>query len=209
MLDVATDVRLDGHGAPPSTLPPRGNSTSCIEPDLYPTGHFPRQSGPFDTARPIQSTQRQPTRSAACGAEAIDCNDELLLSVSSEDSALHSAPYVENGTPGGETIRSRPGPTTVNSPQASNDASMNNDRLRRIASSETEFNCWEHGCNGRSFATDSNLRRHQREYSSARPLHLCPMCGAFFSRSTARNQHVERNSCGTIRRYSNGRQRTW
>lgn len=70
-----------------------------------------------------------------------------------------------------------------------------------------ELRCWEHGCNGRVFATPSNLARHQREKSNRRPSYLCPMCGAYFSRSTARNQHVDNKSCGRIRRYSNGRQR--
>lgn len=70
-----------------------------------------------------------------------------------------------------------------------------------------DLRCWEHGCNGRVFATASNLARHQREKSNRRPSYLCPMCGAYFSRSTARNQHVDNKSCGRIRRYSNGRQR--
>jgi uncharacterized C2H2 Zn-finger protein len=65
--------------------------------------------------------------------------------------------------------------------------------------------CWEHGCNGRKFTTASNLRRHRREKSRARPECRCPRCGAVFSRTTARNTHMERGSCNRIRRYSNGR----
>lgn len=65
--------------------------------------------------------------------------------------------------------------------------------------------CWKHGCNGRKFTTRSNLRRHLREKSHARPSCCCPHCGAVFSRTTARNTHVARGSCGRIRRYSNGR----
>lgn len=67
--------------------------------------------------------------------------------------------------------------------------------------------CWKHGCNGRKFATRSNLRRHQQEKSRARPSCQCPHCGAVFSRTTARNTHVARGSCNRIRRYSNGRVR--
>ncbi|KAK8010252.1 hypothetical protein PG990_009217 [Apiospora arundinis] len=68
-----------------------------------------------------------------------------------------------------------------------------------------DLRCWKHGCNGRKFTTGSNLRRHLREKSHARPACRCPRCGAIFSRTTARNTHVARGSCGRIRRYSNGR----
>ncbi|KAH6649114.1 hypothetical protein BKA67DRAFT_576818 [Truncatella angustata] len=71
----------------------------------------------------------------------------------------------------------------------------------------TSLCCWEHGCNGRKFTTRSNLRRHLREKSRARPICRCPRCGAVFSRTTARNTHVARGSCNRIRRYSNGRVR--
>lgn len=67
--------------------------------------------------------------------------------------------------------------------------------------------CWDHGCNGRQFSTRSNLLRHQIEKGKARPNFKCPTCGAFFSRTTARNQHVAKNSCNRVRRYSNGRER--
>ncbi|KAK8149578.1 hypothetical protein G3M48_006462 [Beauveria asiatica] len=67
--------------------------------------------------------------------------------------------------------------------------------------------CWDHGCNGRVFSSWSNLRRHQRERRGMSPKSLCPLCGAFFSRTTARNQHLANMSCGRIRRYSNGRDR--
>ncbi|KAL3426497.1 hypothetical protein PVAG01_00006 [Phlyctema vagabunda] len=67
--------------------------------------------------------------------------------------------------------------------------------------------CREHGCNGRIFTTSSNLARHKREHSANRPTYYCPKCGAFFSRKTARNTHLENGSCTRIRRYSNGRKR--
>ncbi|KAH8747288.1 hypothetical protein F5883DRAFT_698462, partial [Diaporthe sp. PMI_573] len=55
--------------------------------------------------------------------------------------------------------------------------------------------CWEHGCNGRQFYTCSNLRRHQREKSEQAPKFSCPKCGAEFTRMTARNGHLKRQSC--------------
>lgn len=67
--------------------------------------------------------------------------------------------------------------------------------------------CWEHGCNGKVFSSWSNLRRHQRERALQAPKCYCPRCGAHFSRTTARNQHLANMSCRRIRRYSNGRMR--
>lgn len=72
---------------------------------------------------------------------------------------------------------------------------------------DTTTRCWDHGCNGRQFSTRSNLLRHQIEKGKARPNFKCPTCGAFFSRTTARNQHVAKKSCNRVRRYSNGRER--
>ena len=67
--------------------------------------------------------------------------------------------------------------------------------------------CWDHGCNGKVFSSWSNLRRHQRERACQAPKCYCPRCGAHFSRTTARNQHLANMSCKRIRRYSNGRTR--
>lgn len=67
--------------------------------------------------------------------------------------------------------------------------------------------CWDHDCNGKVFSSWSNLRRHQRERASQAPKCYCPRCGAHFSRTTARNQHLANMSCKRIRRYSNGRVR--
>lgn len=67
--------------------------------------------------------------------------------------------------------------------------------------------CWDHGCNGKVFSSWSNLRRHQRERACKAPKCYCPRCGAHFSRTTARNQHLANMSCKRIRRYSNGRTR--
>ncbi|MCJ1309714.1 hypothetical protein MMC25_003374 [Agyrium rufum] len=55
--------------------------------------------------------------------------------------------------------------------------------------------CWEHGCNGREFSTFSNLLRHQREKSGTAAKSYCPQCGAEFTRTTARNGHIEQGKC--------------
>lgn len=65
--------------------------------------------------------------------------------------------------------------------------------------------CWEHGCQGRVFSSWSNLRRHQKEKTRQEPACYCPRCGAYFSRTSGRNQHLANMSCTRIRRYSNGR----
>ncbi|GAD98457.1 hypothetical protein TSTA_125090 [Paecilomyces variotii No. 5] len=65
--------------------------------------------------------------------------------------------------------------------------------------------CWEHGCQGRLFSSWSNLRRHQREKARQEPACYCPRCGAYFSRTSGRDQHLANMSCTRIRRYSNGR----
>jgi len=55
--------------------------------------------------------------------------------------------------------------------------------------------CWEHGCNGRQFSTFSNLLRHQREKSGQAAKASCPNCGAEFTRTTARNGHLQHDKC--------------
>lgn len=67
--------------------------------------------------------------------------------------------------------------------------------------------CWEHGCNGREFSSKSNLMRHMKEKSGASNKCTCPLCGAIFTRSSARDTHLAKQSCNKIRRYSNGRPR--
>jgi hypothetical protein len=67
--------------------------------------------------------------------------------------------------------------------------------------------CWDHGCNGREFSSKSNLMRHVKEKSGASNKCCCPLCGAIFTRSSARDTHLAKMSCNKIRRYSNGRPR--
>lgn len=55
--------------------------------------------------------------------------------------------------------------------------------------------CWDHGCNGREFSTFSNLLRHQREKEKKATKHYCPRCGAEFTRSTARTNHLLQDKC--------------
>lgn len=65
----------------------------------------------------------------------------------------------------------------------------------RVISSRPRPQCWDHGCNGREFSTFSNLLRHQREKSGVVAKAECPVCGAVFTRTTARNIHVAQGKC--------------
>ncbi|OTA64036.1 hypothetical protein K449DRAFT_432542 [Hypoxylon sp. EC38] len=67
--------------------------------------------------------------------------------------------------------------------------------------------CWDHGCNGREFSSKSNFVRHVKERSGASTKGVCPLCGAIFTRNSARDTHLAKQSCHRIRRYSNGRPR--
>ncbi|CAK7271292.1 hypothetical protein SEPCBS119000_004529 [Sporothrix epigloea] len=65
----------------------------------------------------------------------------------------------------------------------------------RIVQNRPKPQCWEHGCNGRQFSTFSNLLRHQREKSGQAAKAVCPNCGAEFTRTTARNGHLQHDKC--------------
>lgn len=65
----------------------------------------------------------------------------------------------------------------------------------RVVQSRPKPQCWEHGCNGRQFSTFSNLLRHQREKSGHANKSVCPNCGAEFTRTTARNGHLQHDKC--------------
>ncbi|KAI1382305.1 hypothetical protein F4677DRAFT_22062 [Hypoxylon crocopeplum] len=95
-----------------------------------------------------------------------------------------------------------------NGPQWTNLQLENNTCIRRGSEDSTDDSstrCWEHGCNGRRFSTRGNLVRHQKEKAKREVKAYCFNCGAFFTRTTARDKHIINQSCGRIRRYSNGR----
>jgi len=61
--------------------------------------------------------------------------------------------------------------------------------------------CYDHGCDGRTFSSISNFRRHQRERAGQGPVCFCPRCGASFYRRWTRDHHVERGSCLRLPRW--------
>lgn len=82
----------------------------------------------------------------------------------------------------------------IYSPSSLNTTSSKEQQLH-VMSSRPRPQCWDHGCNGREFSTFSNLLRHQREKSGVVAKAECPVCGAVFTRTTARNIHVAQGKC--------------
>ena len=83
----------------------------------------------------------------------------------------------------------------------------NNQTKDTSAILDDNLRCWDHGCNGREFSSKSNFVRHKKEKEGEAAVLICPLCGATFTRSSARDTHMTRQSCNRIRRYSNGRPR--
>ncbi|KAI0099727.1 hypothetical protein GGR51DRAFT_389663 [Nemania sp. FL0031] len=103
-------------------------------------------------------------------------------------------------------IPSNPCPASLSQPMAVLDI-LDGASDDRVPDRDEKPRCWEHGCNGREFSSKSNLIRHMKEKSGASNKCTCPLCGAIFTRSSARDTHLAKQSCNKIRRYSNGRPR--
>lgn len=55
--------------------------------------------------------------------------------------------------------------------------------------------CWLHGCNGRTFSSLSNYRRHCREKSRSSAQNTCLWCGTQFTRKSAWQIHILERRC--------------
>lgn len=69
--------------------------------------------------------------------------------------------------------------------------------------------CWDHGCNGRPFSTNGNLKRHQREKSENCEKHICEKCGRDFTRVEARNKHAEKDICNRDKKVIRLKSKRW
>ena len=58
--------------------------------------------------------------------------------------------------------------------------------------------CWEHGCNGRTFSSLHNLLSHQRDQQPSRPRWTTSSCGAEYRRSATRGLHTVVNSPAVV-----------
>ncbi|KAI1269014.1 hypothetical protein F5Y18DRAFT_174474 [Xylariaceae sp. FL1019] len=123
------------------------------------------------------------------------------------DSQAH-VPYLfdPSGAPYSPTTPSDQSPDPSSQSMSESDVLDNTNTDGPVDSSEKP-RCWDHGCNGREFSSKSNLMRHIKEKSGASNKCCCPLCGAIFTRSSARDTHLAKQSCNKIRRYSNGRPR--
>lgn len=90
------------------------------------------------------------------------------------------------------------------SSQPSTTYDSNNEQWPTTKPSKQELpvQCWQHGCNGRSFSSLSNYRRHIRERS--KPPAMCQLCGQRFSRKGARDAHQAQQRCKVVYFDSNG-----
>jgi Zinc finger, C2H2 type len=61
-----------------------------------------------------------------------------------------------------------------------------------MTSEPLKLRCWDHNCNGRTFSSLGNYRRHLREKSGNAKTFRCEDCGRLFTRSTALNVHRQR-----------------
>lgn len=150
-----------------------------------------------------------------CSLDATDAGDEQqsamagpssapesLLSwhVSMPMSTVKSSARVNDPSEGSCQLSFQPGiPETTSRAQSTRLAIQKTTRTRSATSDVGKFCCWEHGCNGRRFATRGNLVRHCVERSESRRSYGCARCGAKFSRVTARNQHITKKRCGRRR----------
>ncbi|KAL4973042.1 hypothetical protein BDW66DRAFT_112739 [Aspergillus desertorum] len=60
---------------------------------------------------------------------------------------------------------------------------------------KTPIRCWEHSCGGRAFSSLGNYERHLREKSGRAKSFTCEQCGQRFTRSTAKNKHINNGRC--------------
>lgn len=54
--------------------------------------------------------------------------------------------------------------------------------------------CYDHGCDGRTFASQANYRRHIREKDEKRNVQ-CSFCFVWFTRKSNRDNHVRMGKC--------------
>lgn len=61
--------------------------------------------------------------------------------------------------------------------------------------SQSQYRCWKHGCEGRTFSSSANFRRHLREQEGRGRKWMCMYCMKEFSRSSACRHHINEGVC--------------
>lgn len=57
------------------------------------------------------------------------------------------------------------------------------------------YQCWDHGCDSRTFSNEANFRRHLREKNGYGKRWVCMYCKKHFSRSSACKRHIDDRTC--------------
>jgi hypothetical protein len=76
--------------------------------------------------------------------------------------------------------------------------------VRRPFAAIGTINCWLHGCEGRSFSSMGNYRRHCREKDGLVKKATCPRCGRQFTRDATRHAHFQQQRCRFVAYDANG-----
>ena len=75
-------------------------------------------------------------------------------------------------------------------------------------STNSDYRCYRHGCEGRRFSSSENYRRHIRERSQSDKT-SCPFCAAVFTRKSNKDTHIRKGRCKALNSLSCGRGNTW
>jgi hypothetical protein len=57
-----------------------------------------------------------------------------------------------------------------------------------------DYQCYQHGCEGRRFSSSENYRRHVRERNKS-DITTCPFCAVIFTRKSNQDTHVRKGRC--------------
>jgi hypothetical protein len=69
-----------------------------------------------------------------------------------------------------------------------------------LSLSKVQPRCWEHGCDGRTFSSAENLRRHVREQSGSNRVR-CVHCSRTFTRKSNMKKHIWEGKCNAVKTY--------
>ncbi|KAJ5380737.1 uncharacterized protein N7496_003165, partial [Penicillium cataractarum] len=197
--------------APSQQYPPAGFPVGYNSQSLPNYPHDPQQASSYLAAAPGMVPRHNQARSPPVPPMARPFHhqsapatlpDQSLIASSSTYMMNQPAYYLPEAHPVPSSHPSSMSPqasSMVNEPVYSSPPSIptgeSTDRPLRVVSSRPRPQCWDHGCEGREFSTFSNLLRHQREKSGVVAKAECPVCGAVFTRTTARNIHVAQGKC--------------
>ncbi|OQD83474.1 hypothetical protein PENANT_c016G01466 [Penicillium antarcticum] len=197
--------------------PPFASSQSSYSSTGYPVGYLSHSSGPLPSyaqqvpgsyltapgsaarqSQPRSPPMARPFQSASTSNTPPLPQQPLMTTppyMMSQPAYYFAEPTSIPSQP--SSINSQPPPMVSPEPMysPSNSAATSDTDQVRVVNSRPRPQCWDHGCNGREFSTFSNLLRHQREKSGVVAKAECPICGAVFTRTTARNIHVAQGKC--------------